>query len=164
MTYDNVYQYLYDAEGRICAVENTAGPSPVMTGYLYDAEGNRIAKGTIQNMTSCDPAVNGFVASSEVDSIRDQNGQQMAEATINAGSGTMVSSHANVWAAGQLLATYAMNQTGTPLSFYFNDPLGTRRIKTTTGHDPPKLLQPALRGRRNLPADAHRAPIHPKGT
>jgi RHS repeat-associated protein len=130
VTYDNVYRYLYDAEGRICAVENTAAPSPVMTGYLYDAEGNRIAKGTIQNMTSCDPAVNGFVASSEVDSIRDQNGQQMTEAAINSGSGTLVSSHANVWAAGQLLATYAMNQTGTPLSFYFNDPLGTRRVET----------------------------------
>ena len=35
--------YLYDAEGRICAVSSLG----VMTAYLYDAEGNRVAKGTI---------------------------------------------------------------------------------------------------------------------
>jgi RHS repeat-associated protein len=35
--------YLYDAEGRICAVETPGinGLGPIMTGYVYDADGNR---------------------------------------------------------------------------------------------------------------------------
>ena len=41
-------QYLYDGEGRVCAVLNGAVPGiPIMKGYLYDAEGNRVAKGSI---------------------------------------------------------------------------------------------------------------------
>jgi len=49
-TSDNTNTYLYDAEGRICAVRNEpiAG-TWTMTGYLYDADGTRIAKGTIAN-------------------------------------------------------------------------------------------------------------------
>jgi YD repeat-containing protein len=38
---DGQNQYLYDAEGRLCAVGNGYGG----TGYLYDAAGNRVAKG-----------------------------------------------------------------------------------------------------------------------
>ena len=34
-----------------------------MTGYLYDADGNRVAKGAISSW-SCDPTKNGFTASS----------------------------------------------------------------------------------------------------
>jgi hypothetical protein len=49
---DNANQYLYDAEGRICAVRNlTVG---VMTGYIYDAGGTRVAKGSI-TAWSCNP-------------------------------------------------------------------------------------------------------------
>jgi YD repeat-containing protein len=40
--FDGLNHYLYDGEGRICAVEN-AGTPPGIYGYLYDAEGNRIA-------------------------------------------------------------------------------------------------------------------------
>ena len=128
MTDDGANQYLYDAEGRICAVENTT--TDAMTGYLYDAEGNRVAKGAIQIMTSCDPAVNGFVASSETDSIRGLDGEQMAEATVDPATGAMVTSHANLWAAGQLLATYSTSESGAPLYLYLDDPLGTRRVAT----------------------------------
>ena len=49
MTNDGVNQYLYDGEGRICAVKTVIAGSSFMTGYLYDAEGNRIAKGAISN-------------------------------------------------------------------------------------------------------------------
>ena len=63
VTNDGRNQYLYDPEGRICAVWNqTAG---TMTGYLYDAEGNRVAKGTIHTWGSCDPAANGFEATAD---------------------------------------------------------------------------------------------------
>jgi hypothetical protein len=45
---DGVNSYLYDAEGRICAVANSPVPGmTTMTEYIYDAEGNRVAKGSI---------------------------------------------------------------------------------------------------------------------
>ncbi len=51
VTQDSRNAYLYDPEGRICAVENTTG-SPTYTEYLYDAEGRRVAKGS-QTSLSC---------------------------------------------------------------------------------------------------------------
>ena len=77
-------------------------------------------------MTSCDPAVNGFVVSSEKDSILNQQGEQMTETTVNPSTGAMVSAHVNVWVGAAPLATYAMASQDAPLTFYFDDPLGTR--------------------------------------
>ena len=60
MTDDGGKLYLYDAEGRICAVAATpVAGFTTMTGYLYDADGTRVAKGTI-TAWSCDPALSGF--------------------------------------------------------------------------------------------------------
>jgi len=59
VTFDGVNIYLYDGEGRICAVKNlTVG---VMTGYIYDADGARVSKGTLSYF-SCDmnPANSDF--------------------------------------------------------------------------------------------------------
>lgn len=56
---DGVNQYLYNADGHICAVEQTYEGITVMTGYIYDADGNRVAKGTITSFTSSDPSVLG---------------------------------------------------------------------------------------------------------
>jgi RHS repeat-associated protein len=120
---DNLNEYLYDAEGRICAVQNRA--VGVMTGYLYNAEGVRIAKGSIQNMSSCDPAVNGFQPTSEHDFILDESGNQVTEMGVNA-TNTMAWQHTNVWAGSVLLATYDNDN----LHFYLNDPLGSRRAQT----------------------------------
>jgi hypothetical protein len=51
---DGQNQYLYDAEGRICAVASTPMPGmTAMTGYLYDADGTRVAKGMLTHFT-CD--------------------------------------------------------------------------------------------------------------
>jgi hypothetical protein len=47
--------YLYNADGKICAVEQTYQGITVMTGYIYDADGNRVAKGSITSM-SCYPS------------------------------------------------------------------------------------------------------------
>jgi len=56
----NGNQYVYDAEGRICAFETPNGlGGETMVGYLYDANGTRVAKGTITSMT-CNPGSNGF--------------------------------------------------------------------------------------------------------
>jgi len=74
VTYDGLNSYLYDAEGRLstprtkalrgdpglCAAK-TAGPS--LTGYVYDAAGTRVAKGSLTSF-SCNFATNGFTATS----------------------------------------------------------------------------------------------------
>jgi len=106
------YQYLYDPEGRICAVQGSPN-----TGYLYDAEGRRIAKGTITSW-SCDPSVNGFQLTESY--ALGQGGEQMS---MFNGSGQWQRS--NVYGAGRLLATY----DASGLHFHVIDPLGTRRVQ-----------------------------------
>jgi len=130
VTFDGIYSYLYDADGRICAVANTPMPGmTTMTGYVYDASGTRVAKGTI-TVWSCDPGVNGLATSS--DYILGLGGEQVTEMGVNStvsGSTTTNSltwQHTNVWAGGKLLGTY--DKDG--LHFYFDDPLGTRRAQT----------------------------------
>ena len=41
VTFDGLNSYVYDAEGRICAVKNSVGS---ITGYVYDAAGIRVAR------------------------------------------------------------------------------------------------------------------------
>jgi RHS repeat-associated protein len=118
MTFDGTNTYLYDAESRVCAMHGPFG----MTGYQYDADGNRIGKGSITSM-SCDLTVNGYQAQS--DYVLDQGGGQMSEMAV-AANGTEVWQHTNVTAGGSLIATY--DTTG--LHFYLNDALGTRRAQT----------------------------------
>jgi RHS repeat-associated protein len=133
VTSDNTNTYLYDAEGRICAVrsEPVAG-TYTMTGYLYDANGTRVAKGTITNW-SCDPATSGF--STTNDYILGQGGEQMTEMTMNGDGSALVWEHTNVWAGGKIIATYSQDNTGSQtqnsaLHFYLDDPLGSRRVQT----------------------------------
>ena len=131
--------YFYDDEGRICAVVSSTG----MTGYLYDADGNRIAKGTIGTVPSlvsssnpyglsCDPSVNGFQLTNSY--ALDAAGNQMSE-YVTGSDGNLDWHHTNVWAGGKLLATYETAAAGPPangatLHFYLDDPLGTRRVQT----------------------------------
>jgi RHS repeat-associated protein len=130
----NGQHYLYDAEGRICAMSAGAVDGVnVMTGYVYDAEGRRVAKGAISKW-SCDPKTNGFSTGSETDSILDQSGNQLTEMSGNGGS-TMNWDHTNVWANGTLIATYSAitdsnGQADGALHFYLDDWLGTRRVQT----------------------------------
>jgi RHS repeat-associated protein len=104
----------------------------VLTGYIYDAGGTRVAKGTI-TAWSCNPAVNGFKTVS--DFVLGLGGEQVTEMGVDttAGSGTttLAWQHTNVFAGGKLLGTY--DKDG--LHFYFDDPLGTRRAQTDyAGH------------------------------
>jgi len=127
---DGAHQYLYDAEGRTCAVyTNPVAGISTMTGYLYDADGTRIAKGSI-TAWSCDPAQNGFQTTN--DYILGLGGEQLTEmgmgGTVPSGATTtgLVWQHANIWSGGKLLGTY--DNDG--LHFYLDDPLGTRRAQT----------------------------------
>jgi RHS repeat-associated protein len=127
MTNDGNNQYLYDGEGRICAVANTVMPSfTTYTGYLYDADGTRIAKGTITSW-SCDPTLNGFQTTK--DYILGLGGEQVTEMAFSPASpanSALTWQHTNIWAGGKLLGTY--DKDG--LHFYLDDPLGTRRAQT----------------------------------
>jgi len=126
--YDGSNNYLYDGDGRICAVAQYVQVlgTYTYTGYLYDADGTRVAKGSL-TAWSCDPALNGFQTTN--DYVLGPGGEQAAEMGIDVKSGsasTLVWQHTNAWAAGALIATY--DNDG--LHFYFNDPLGTRRTQT----------------------------------
>jgi RHS repeat-associated protein len=103
---DNLNQYLYDGEGRICAVANTPVPGmTTMTGYVYDADGNRVAKGTITSW-SCDPTINGLTsAENETEYILGLNGEPVTEMAQD-NNGEMQWQRTYVYAAGKLVGTY----------------------------------------------------------
>jgi len=118
---DGANSYLYDPEGRICAVKaNIPTGGAVYWGYLYDAEGSRVAKGSITSL-SCDLSHNGFQLTEQY--VSGQSGEQLA---VLDGSGAWKRS--SVYGAGRLLATY---DTG-GLHFHVTDPLGTRRVQTSS--------------------------------
>jgi RHS repeat-associated protein len=126
---DGTNQYRYDAEGRVCAV----GSSPLSGGvsmvqFIYDAEGHRVAKGTITSL-SCDTSSNGFVQTASY--ILGPSGEQVTEMD---GNGNW--QHTNVYAAGQLIATYkndalAGQAVTSGLHFHLADWLGTNRVQLT---------------------------------
>jgi RHS repeat-associated protein len=142
LTVDGGNLYVYDAEGRVCAVQSTpvAGFSS-MTGYLYDAEGRRVAKGTITSM-SCDPATSGFQLTESY--VLDQGGEEL---TMLNGNGT--SQRTNVFGAGRQLATFDLipDPTNTSpnqvpaLHFQVTDPLGTRRLQVSSAGQPETDIQ-----------------------
>jgi RHS repeat-associated protein len=133
---DGTSSYAYDAEGRICAQS-----SPLVSGgstyvqYLYNAEGQRVAKGTITPVTvnghptlSCDITVNGFTLTNQY--LLGPSGEQVTE--LN-GSGTWV--HTNVYAGATLLGTYdnpalAAYASNPGIHFHLTDWLGSRRAQT----------------------------------
>jgi hypothetical protein len=89
----------------------SGGPTP-MTEYIYDAEGQRVAKGTISTW-SCDPTSNGFTLTESY--VLDQSAHEVTQLD---GSGNW--QRTNVYAAGSLLATY--DTIG--LHFHLTDTLG----------------------------------------
>jgi RHS repeat-associated protein len=124
MQNDGLNQYLYDGEGRVCAVASpslSGGPA-VWTQYLYDADGNRVAKGTISTL-SCDATTNGFTATAAY--ILGMSGEQMTELDAD-GGGNLAWVHTNIFAGGGLQATYDTNG----LHFQLSDWLGSRRVQT----------------------------------
>ncbi len=119
--------YLYDAEGRVYAVLSEPVPGTyTITGYLYDADGNRIAKGTLTNcnntnfLTTCssDPATNGFQLSENY--VLGAAGEELS--VLDGSNNWQLT---NVYAAGKLVGTYDTKG----LHYHLEDPLGTRRMQ-----------------------------------
>jgi len=138
VTVDGKNEYLYDAEGRICAVASFP-PVPgfpwTLTGYLYEADGTRVTKGAITQW-SCDPTSSGF--QTQEDSILGPGPGTEQMTAVESKAGVMTWDHTNVFAAGKLIASYDTDGAFTNpgfgaavgLHFYLNDPLGTRRAQT----------------------------------
>ena len=117
VTQDPLNSYLYDAEGRLCAAR-TAGPS--YTGYIYDAAGTRVAKGSLTSF-SCNFAANGFTLTTSW--VLGPGGEQVTEYAVSGGTSNW--QHTNAFAGGKLQVTY--HDTGT--YFYLGDWLGTKRVE-----------------------------------
>jgi len=122
--------YAYDAEGRVCAVQQTVSGYTTTTGYIYDADGNRVAKGSINAsvfLTSsvCNPSSNGFQLTESY--VVGQSGEEL---TTRDGSNNW--QRTNVYGASGLFATY--DSLG--LHFQLTDPLGTRRMQTSSVGQP----------------------------
>jgi RHS repeat-associated protein len=137
---DALNNYLYDAKGRLCAVENLLTTSA--TEYVYDADGNRVAKGNWTGISwptagntwaanavpncSTPTTANGFTLTAVY--LRGAGGTQDLEIDSAQGS-TPAGWRQNVFADGGLLATYQQSGTSAPaLYFDFNDWLGTKRL------------------------------------
>jgi RHS repeat-associated protein len=125
VTYDGVNYYSYDAEGRVCAMQSTSILGVSAYGYIYDADGTRIAKGAITpspnpvtQPLSCDPTANGFQFTENY--VLGPGGEELTMLDDNNNW-----QRTNVYAAGKLLATY--DTAG--LHFHLTDPLGTRRMQ-----------------------------------
>ena len=114
---DGLNSYLYDAEGRLCAVRNYVG---LLTGYLYDAAGTRVAKGSLATF-SCNFAPTNFTPATSW--VLGPGGEQVTEYAVSGGASAWA--HTNAFSAGQLQATY--HDTGT--YFYLGDWLATKRVE-----------------------------------
>ncbi|WP_263418066.1 RHS repeat-associated core domain-containing protein [Terriglobus albidus] len=122
LTSDGQNSMLYDQEGRLCAVSGPGGN----IGYLYDAQGQRVAKGTITSL-SCNPSQNGFTMTEEI--ITTAGGAQ----TVRFDSqGAWTESDLTV--GGQLAATY--RNDGQDAHFHMADWLGSKRFTTTSDGAP----------------------------
>jgi hypothetical protein len=81
--YDGNNRYWYDAEGQLCAVQNQRSSGAPVIQYVYDAEGARIAKGTLAaapssyTATCAPPLGTGFTLNSRY--LVDQGGDQVTE-------------------------------------------------------------------------------------
>ena len=149
----------------------TAGPS--MTGYVYDASGTRVAKGSLTSF-SCNFAANGFTPTSSY--VLGPGGEQVTEYSVSGSTGNYSSTwqHTNAFAGGKLLATY----DGTGTNFELGDWLGTKRVEVGTNSNGRhrlrhRLHQPGLWRRpdhrcparlQRLLLRRHRTPLHRQRT
>ena len=120
--------YTYGGEGRICAVKSLS--TGLITGYLYDAEGVRVIKGSLGTAVCPNSAASFAAVTAQY--LLGPGGEQV---TGLSGAGSWV--HTNVWAAGKLDATYDTNG----LHFHFSDPLGTRRVQVAGGGASPGCIE-----------------------
>jgi RHS repeat-associated protein len=153
---DGTNDYLYDAENRLCAVEQVTTGGGII-GYLYGANGSRLGKGALTSFT-CDLTKNGMLTANGIVLTNGYdsglNGEQLE---VTDGSFNM--KQYNILWEGKLLGTFAgttyeqsnwrfalndwlgtkrmvTTSTGTCLSTFFNGPFGDYQTAGCTGADP----------------------------
>ena len=132
MTGDHQNTYLYNAEGRVCAVQGGGA----IIGYLYDTEGHRVAKGSLTSL-SCDPSANGFSATNTY--VIGPDGGEMTEVD----QGAFV--HTNVSAGGEMIATFKSDGPP-PICFRTGwEPAVFRPTRTAMSNSPSSPSPSAIR-------------------
>jgi RHS repeat-associated protein len=131
--YDGNNKYWYDAEGQLCAVQSQAVAGLPVIQYVYDAEGARIAKGTLSaapavGATCAPPFSAGFTLTTRY--LVDLGGGQVTELNTQNGTASVPLgwAHSNVFSAARLTATYDTKG----LHYALADPLGTKRVQANT--------------------------------
>ena len=125
VTYDGSNWYAFNSDGQLCAVQTSASGSLMAYAYVYDAEGRRVAKGTIATSSTplsasiCNVATNTSFSLTESYELG-EDGEELT--TLNQSG---VWQRTNVYGEGKLLSTY--DSAG--IHFQFTDPLGTRRAQ-----------------------------------
>ncbi len=133
---DGTNNYLYDGEGRLCAVQQAATGGGLI-GYLYAPDGYRLAKSNLTSFT-CDMTKNGMLTANglsftSLDVVGPQ-GEQLEEIGPANNYGYQ---HLNVFWEGKLLGTYTgSTYAQSNWSFALNDWLGTKRQVTTSAGIP----------------------------
>lgn len=123
-TFDGINTMLYDAEDRICAVSNSL--TGQVTQYVYNAEGQRVAKGHSASQPGalvC-PSAGDFQPTATY--VLGPNGEEMTE--LNSSGNWQ---HTNIYANGELLATYDQEGSQQLLHFNIADPLGSKRVQAS---------------------------------
>jgi RHS repeat-associated protein len=138
---DGQNRYLYDAESRLCAVQSVLVTGSPITGYIYDAGGTRVAKGSLAWTgsgsltwnTACSGIIGqgGWTFTPTTSWVLGPGGEQVTEYSVSGAPGNYTSTwkHTNAFAGGKLLATYV----GTDTDFALNDWLGTKRVEVSVG-------------------------------
>jgi RHS repeat-associated protein len=131
--FDEANNYLYDAENRICAVQQMAtGSGGSVIGYLYAPDGTRLGKNVNLTSFSCDMTKNGMLTSNgpvltNIYTVGPK-GEQLEETD---GNYNLI--HLNVFWEGKVLGSYSGAPfTQTNWRFALNDWVGTKRVVTNS--------------------------------
>ena len=152
--YDGTNYYSYDGDGRLCAMQTSSPVGVLAYGYVYDAEGNRVARGTINpsalgQQPSCNLSANGFALTESY--VVGQSGEEL---TMLDGSSHW--ERTNVYGGGKLLATY--DTAG--LHFHVADPLGTRRVQANAQGETEEDCQNLPFGDQQICNGTDATPLH----
>jgi len=120
---DGNNQYIYDAEGRLCAVAYPNGSGGnYYEQYFYDASGTRVGKTAAASLSCGAPS-----SPPTTQYLLGLGGEQVTELSVSGTTATPM--HTNIFAGGKLLATYDLGNGG--LHFALTDPLGSKRVQVS---------------------------------
>jgi RHS repeat-associated protein len=126
---DGSNNYLYDAENRICAVQQTP-PLTGTYGYVYAANGPLLGVGSLSSFT-CDLTKNGLLTANGLALTNAYMAGPQGERLIEVNGGFNLL-HYNVFWEGKLLGTFSgTTAVQTNWHFSLNDWVGTKRVTTT---------------------------------